>query len=184
MLVNIPPSALLSSSGAVRSSVFRHGLSSSSSLLFKLSLSTAYSALPAPSRDCQRSLSYRGGASSTSTSSTALQSNINSNQTATTTPKSIAATLYDQFFLLHSGLRYFLSGTIGNLLMFHLDSIISRLLSSSALFASYSEVYPFLNSSLKSITFFLAYLAQIPAQHMLNALLVYSPSSIMPLKTQ
>jgi hypothetical protein len=59
------------------------------------------------------------------------------------------------------------------------------ILLASELFASYSKLYPILNSaSLKSISFFLAYLAQIPLQHLLNALMVYTPSSILPLRTQ
>ena len=64
--------------------------------------------------------------------------------------------------------KFFVSGTIGNIIFFNLDLLLTS-----------SLLPPSPSPTSKSLAFALAYLLQLPVQHLLNALLVYRLSSIL-----
>jgi len=80
--------------------------------------------------------------------------------------------LYSLFHLLPALPKFFLSGTIGNIIFFNLDLLLQSILFSPAL-------TPTQLAFAKSLTFPLSYLLQLPLQHLLNAILVYRLASVL-----
>ena len=87
--------------------------------------------------------------------------------TTTTFPSKTKTIISNNFFLIPPPFRFFLSGSIGNLIFFKIDSALSRV---------FAKFLPWVTSSMPS--FFVSYMAQIPIQHLLNALLVFGLETI------
>jgi len=81
------------------------------------------------------------------------------------TPVHLPLRLYSLFLLLPPAVRFFVSGTVGNVLFFKLNSVCDSI--------------PFVQRRPGSMPgFLMSYMLTIPAQHLLNGILVFGVGSI------
>jgi branched-subunit amino acid transport protein len=80
--------------------------------------------------------------------------------------------LYDAFMKINEPLRFFISGTCGNVVFFYIERLAFFLLKKNENLPTVMKDY------LDSVSFFIAYILQVIPQHWFHALLVYGLHSI------